>query len=86
MGYNLKDIGSVALAPEICFCYKTSLLSFMSHALNSALVTVQISSGCRPVFSCLSDAVLLPSPHPRGKDPFSTCALPALTLSAQCLC
>ena len=23
-----------------------------------------------PVFSCLSNAVLLPPPHPRGKDPF----------------
>lgn len=37
---------------------------------------MQISSGCWPVFSCLSDAVLLPYPHPRGKDPF----LPVISL------
>lgn len=33
-------------------------------------VTVQISSSCRPVFSCLSNAVLLPAPIPEEKTLF----------------
>lgn len=42
----------------------------MSYTLHTEGVTAQISSACRPVFYRLSDAVLLPSPHPRGKDLF----------------
>lgn len=37
---------------------------------------MQISSGGWPVFSCFFHAVLLPYPHPRGKDPF----LPVISL------
>lgn len=52
------------------FCYKTSLLSFVSYSRCCELVAAQISSSCRPVFSCLFNAVLLPAPHPRGKTLF----------------
>lgn len=73
---HIQDIDST------CLRYRNMYLAF----LTPELVTVQISSGCWPVFSGFCSAVLLPYSHPRGKEPFSTCDLTRLTLSVQRLC